>query len=135
MQRGAVCTACGRPMNEAWSEIVRKTRRVKLRGGVVSRWFWRGAVTGFIVGSVLTLIFGASGLVRNWGSARWQESVGEILGMVLILFIVGGMILLPLLFAAIFVVFGTVIKPILVALFCSVDRFEQEYGSSRPWPQ
>lgn len=135
VQRGAVCTACGRPMNEALSEIVRKSRRVKLRGGVVSRWAWRGEVTGFIVGSVLSLFFGAIELVLHWVWPRGQETVGEILAIVLFLFIAGGVILLPLLFAVIFVVFGTIIKPIFVALFCSVDRFEQEYDSSRPWQQ
>lgn len=135
MQSGAVCTACDRPMNEALNEIVRKSRRVKHGGGVVSRWAWRGAVTGFIVGSVLSLIFSVMELVPYWVSPREQETVGEILAIVLFLFIAGGVILLPSLFATIFVVFGAVIRPIFVALFCSVDRFEQEYGSSRPWQQ
>ena len=129
---GAVCPACSRPIDDALSEIVRKTRRVKLRGGVASRWGWRGAVTGFVVGLVLSLIYGAVVFVRHLDSPRWQETMADVFAGVIIVFVVVGAILVPLLFAAIFVVYGAVIKPIFVALFCSVERFEQEYGSSRP---
>jgi cytochrome c oxidase subunit IV len=38
---------------------------------------------------------------------------------------------LPVLFGSFAFVMAATIRPICVALFCSVERFEQEYGSSR----
>jgi hypothetical protein len=49
---------------------------------------------------------------------------------VMIPFVLLVALLSALLFAAIFLLVGA-IKPIWIALFCSAERFEQEYGSTK----
>ena len=55
-QSGAVCTVCGRPIDEALNAIRRKVRGVRVRGEVAERWRWQGAKTGFIVALALSLL-------------------------------------------------------------------------------
>lgn len=126
---GTTCPECGRPIDEALSEISRKVRRIYLRGNVPDRWMWRGAKTGFIVGVLLWLLMMAAmlvvGLVTDRNLTELLEALGIMLPFVLVF-----AISLALVFAVIFLVFGAVIKPIWVALFCRIERFEQEYGST-----
>jgi hypothetical protein len=55
----------------------------------------------------------------------------DLFTFVIVMGVSQAVILWPLLFAFVFLIFGAVIKPIWIALFCSVERFEQEYGSPR----
>lgn len=130
--RGTLCPSCGILIDAAVDEISRKIRRGIIRRDVASRWGWRGAAIGFLVGSVLTLIFGGILVVRHLVSPGWQETMLDVVAILICVFVMGAVIFLPLLFAVSFLVFGTVVRPILIALFCSIERFEREYGSSRP---
>lgn len=127
---GAVCPACGEPITEALNAIRQKARHVRFRRGVADRWMWWGAKIGFVLGAVLGLGFLVValviGLVKQRNFMEIVESVGILLPFVLI-----GAILLALLCAAVFLVIGVVIKPIFIALFGSIERFEQEYGSGK----
>jgi len=130
VQSGTVCPTCGRLSDEALNEISRKVRRVRLRRFSADRWLWWGAKTGFAVGSGLSLVLAALLVITSLVRDRSLSEIGEIFGVFLSLFVVAT-IFLSMLFAAIFLVFGAVVRPIFVALFCSVQRFEQEYGPSR----
>jgi hypothetical protein len=130
VQSGTVCPACGRLSDEALNEISLKVRRVRVRRFSADRWLWRRAKTGFAVGSVLSLVLAAMIVVPGLVGDRALSKMGEDLGFCLPFF-VGATIFLSILFAVIFLVFGAVVRPIFVALFCSVERFEQEYGPSR----
>jgi hypothetical protein len=126
IQEGTVCPSCDRSFDDAVAEIGRKMRGVRLRGAVADRWLWRGAKTGLALGVGLSLVLVAIRVVVGLVKHRNLREMGETLGLLLLLFLVAA-IFLSILFAAIFLVFGAVVKPIFVALFCSVERFEQEY--------
>ncbi|HWG44770.1 MAG TPA: hypothetical protein VN688_18495 [Gemmataceae bacterium] len=131
VQDGTVCTSCDRSFDVTVADISRKVRGLRLTRGVAGRWGRRGAVVGFVVGSVLSFIFAGFELIRHLVSPPWQETMADVLAMVFTVFLLVAVIFLPLTFAAVFLVYGGIIKPIFVALFCSVERFEQEYGSWR----
>jgi hypothetical protein len=68
--------------------------------------------------------------------ARWLSEPGGARQLAaslpgLAMFFLVMALFLPVLFGSIAFALATVIRPICVALFCSVERFEQEYGSSR----
>jgi hypothetical protein len=130
LPEGTFCPACGGPIDEALSEISRKVRKVRLRRGIAARWGWRGAVTGFIASSALSLILAGFLVVRHLVAPRGQATMGDVFAVILSVF-VSALLMLPLMFAAVFQVFGYLLKPICVALFCSVERFEQEYGPAK----
>jgi hypothetical protein len=127
IQDGNVCPSCDRSFDDAVAEISRKMRGVRLTSGIAGRWGRRGAVVGFIVGSVLSVILAGFLVIRHLVSPPGQETMVDIVAMVFTLYLMVAVICLPLMFATIFLVYGGVIKPIIVAIFCSVERFEQEY--------
>jgi hypothetical protein len=92
---------------------------------------WRGAKTGFIVGSILTLIFAGIFVLLPVISPPPRATMLDIFAFLIVIEVSQAVILWPLLFAIAFLVYGSVIKPIWIALFCSVERFEQEYGPTR----
>jgi len=106
VQSGTICPACGRLSDEALNEISQKVRRVRLRRFSAARWLWRVAKTGFAVGSGLSLILAAGIVITNLVRYPVLSEMGAVLGVFLSLFVV-------------------------VALFWSVKRFEEKYGSSR----
>lgn len=128
---GTICTACGQIFEDALYAIDRKLGRLRRTDGIAGRWIRRGAVVGFIAGSVPSLLLAGFLIIRHLIAPPYQETIGDVFAIILSVFILIAVIFLPLLFAAIFLVFGSVIKPICVAMFCSIERFEQEYGSSR----
>ncbi len=131
IEHGAVCAACGRPIDEAFNAIRRKVRSVRLSRNLANQWRWRGAKTGFVFGSILTLILAAILVVRYMISSPRQGSILDIFAIVIVIEVSQAVILWPLLFAIIFLIYGSIIKPVWIALFCSVERFEQEYGPPR----
>jgi hypothetical protein len=130
VQREAFCAACGWPIEEAVIDIRRKVRTVRLRDGVADRWAWRGAKVGFFLGWILILVllgcFFVIGFVRH---RSWADMVDSFLAM--IVFSLLFPFFVAFLFAPLFLVFGAVVKPIFMAVFCSTKRFDQEYGSTR----
>jgi hypothetical protein len=127
-QSDALCTGCGRPIDEALHAIRWKVGNVRLRNGLADRWMWRGAKIGFVLGCVISLLSVSSvlvvGLIKHPSATELVEALG-----VMIPFILAIALLSALLFEAIFLIVGAV-KPIWIALFCSTERFEQEYGSA-----
>ncbi len=127
---GTVCAACGWPLDAAVVEIDQKVRRLRFFSEVSRRWTHRGAVIGFLVGiilaPVLTAVWIARCLAEPGGAQQLANTLPQLAMFLLII-----PFFVPLLFGSIAFVLATVIRPVCVALFCSVERFEQEYGSSR----
>jgi spore maturation protein SpmB len=112
--------------------IDRKVRGVILRGNVnvAERWMGRGARTGFCIALVLLpILIALFVILRHLSILRWQREDDFFLDIFAL--VLGGLMTLPMIFAVIFLIFGSLIKPIWVALFCNVERFEQEYGSTK----
>jgi hypothetical protein len=129
-----MCPACGRPSNEALNEISRKVRRLQLVN-VMKKWTLRGAEAGFVTAMILTSVFAVSKTFSDHVRSVYydQHAEPQVVDPVIqtwIFFSVVGLVL-PALFAILAFVIATLIRPIVIALFCSVERFEQEYGPSR----
>ena len=129
--QGTICPECGQLSNEALAAINRKVRDVRLRRGVGDRYFWRGAKVGLVVGLILSLIFLAIGVSHGLNNHEKVMEIMERMGILLPVFLVAACFL-ALLSAVLFLIFGTVVKPIFVAVFCSIERFEQDYGPTQP---
>jgi hypothetical protein len=128
---GTVCAACGQPLDPAVAKIAQKVRRLRVLGDVSRRWTRRGMRWGFRVAIVLmpvfVLFYAASWLLGPPPDEGFAESFLELAAGMM-----GLVIGLPLLGAAVALFLATMIRPICIALFCSIERFEQEYGRTRP---
>jgi uncharacterized membrane protein YvbJ len=128
-QSDALCTGCGRPIDEALAAIRWKAQSVRLHNGLANRWMRQGARIGFVAGLVLSLLpwtcVLVGGLIKRPSMIVLAEAFAVMIPFVLLV-----ALLSALLFAAIFLLVGA-IKPIWSALFCSAERFEQEYGSTK----
>jgi hypothetical protein len=130
IEHGVLCSECERPIHGTLNVIRRKARKVSLRDSVVHRWIWPGAITGFFLGTVLSLLFAAAFGIRFLISPSPQYTIGDFMVFVMVVFVSQALHFFPLLFAFIFLVFGSLIRPIWIALFCSVERFERECGTT-----
>lgn len=87
--------------------------------------------TGFLVGSILSMILGAIYFVRHLVSPRPQETMLEILEFTILIFVIEAVVFLPLLFAVIFLVFGAVIKPICMLSFAASNAMSENMVRQR----
>lgn len=127
---GTVCTACGRPLDAAVAEIGQKVRRLRVFSEVSRRWTRRGAVIGFLTGIILAPVIVAIWITRCLaGPDGARQLADSAIGLFFIFFWMP--MLMPLLFACAAFVLATVVRPVCVAMFCSVERFEQEFGPTR----
>lgn len=129
----AVCTACGRPIDEAFCKINLKIQELSFQGSAEDRWIGRGRKTGFFVGLVLSPVLIPVILYLNF--LPWKEI--PVTPMSVIPLLIGILMLVleivfvsTVLFQVLYLILGAV-KPIWVALFCNIKRFEQEYGSTK----
>jgi hypothetical protein len=83
-------------------------------------------MVGLILSMLLMVTVLIVCLVTNRNSTSLVEALGFTLLSVPVL-----VILFTFVFAVIFLVYGAVIKPVWIALFCSIERFEREYGSTK----
>ena len=127
---GIVCPGCGRPLDAAVAEIGQKVRRLRVFSDVSRRWTRRGAVIGFLVGIILAPVIAAIWITRCLAGPGGAQQLIASAGELAILFIATP-ILMPLLFGGAALMLATVVRPICVAMFCSIERFEQEYGPTR----
>lgn len=130
ISEGTVCPSCGRPLDAAVAAIGQKVRRLRVFSEVNRRWTRRGAVIGFLVGILL-----APAIVAIWIArcASGPNAAQELTNSVVILaeiFIVVPLVM-PLIFGILAFLLATLARPVFVAMFCSVERFEQEYGHAR----
>lgn len=130
-QSSAVCTVCGRPINEALRKINLKILELKFQGSVADQWMRWGARTGFFVGLVLAPILVGVPVILRLTSNPWQVMTVDVFVPIILALVLQAVILLPMLFGFLFLIYGSIIKPIWIALFCSAERFEQEYGSTK----
>lgn len=124
MANGVACTACGRPFDAAVEAIGKKVWRVRYFNSVTRRWTLRGAAIGFLVGILLSPAFIAIVFLRPGFAPRNQSNLHDM--SVLLPFLAP--IILSFLFGKFAFVLATVVRPVCVALFCSPERFEEEYG-------
>lgn len=130
VESGTICPACGRPLDAAVAAIGRKVRQVRFLSNVNRRWAQRGAVIGFITAIILAPALAALLVCRfvssTDGALPPTDSFVQLLAIFLAL-----PIFLPLFFGCIAFVLAAVVRPLCIALFCSIERFEQEYGSTK----
>jgi hypothetical protein len=88
-----------------------------------------GWKTGFLVGLILSPI-----LMPMFPVSRFTPWQGLYMAPFYLMFTLGLIVVAAVFLSTFFwivsLIFGA-IKPILVALFCSTERFEQEYGSTK----
>ncbi len=130
IKHGVLCSECEGPIHETLGAIRRKARKVSLRDSVAHRWIFPGAITGFLLGTTLSLLLAAAFGIHFLITPSPQYTTMDFMVFVMVVFVSQAVIMFPLLFAFIFLVFGSIIRPVWIALFCSVERFEQEYGTS-----
>jgi hypothetical protein len=122
--------ACGQPLDAGVAEIGQKVRRLRVFSDVSRRWTRRGAVIGFLVGIILAPMIVATWITRCLaGPGGAQELAASAVGMAIVFIVTP--ILIPLLFGCAAFILATVVRPVCVAMFCSIERFEQEFGPSR----
>lgn len=124
---GAVCTSCGRSLDAAVAAIGQKVRRLRVFSDVSRRWTRRGAVIGFLVGIILAPTIVVAWLTRYPAGSGGPSQPFAPIGGLAVTFIVVPFVT-PLLFGSAAFILATVVRPVCVAMFCSVERFEQEYG-------
>jgi len=130
VQSGTVCPACGRPLDDALAEIGQKVQRLRFFSEVSQRWTDSGVVIGFLTGIVLPPVLAVTWIGRCLSGPDGARQLTDAFPYLVVFFLVTP-IFLPLFFGSIAFALATVVRPICVALFCSVERFEQEYGPSR----
>jgi hypothetical protein len=137
---GPACSACGRPRGarmEApdssqpagpYADIHWKIQRSRFTEDLSERWTWRGARIGALTALLLGILWGVVLSLPSRGKVglTWGKVIGGTVTMFL-----GGGLLLSVLFAVVGKFLATVVRPIVVAIFCSPERFEREYGSGR----
>src|SRR5262245_42199830 len=99
IEHGLACAVCGRLIDEGVEGIRRKVRVVRLRGNVANQRMGRGAKTGFVFGSILTLIFAGIFLVRPPISPPRPYPMLDLFTFVIVMGVSQAVILWPLLFA------------------------------------
>lgn len=130
VESGAICPTCGRPLDPALAAIDRKIRQLHFLSNVSRRWTQRGAVIGFIAAIILAPMLAAL-LVPHFitstdGTLASTDSFVQFLTIFLAL-----PIFLPLVFGCIAFVLAAVVRPLCIALFFSIECFEEEYGSTK----
>jgi hypothetical protein len=111
-------------------EIGQKVRRLCVFSDVSRRWTHRGTVIGSLVANILAPVLAAVEIARCLSEPGGAGQLADAL-LGLAMFFLTMALFLPVLFGSVAFVMAATIRPIRVALFCSVERFEQEYGSSR----
>jgi hypothetical protein len=127
---GTICTSCGRPLDAAVAEIGQKVRRLRVFSDVSRRWTRRGAVIGFLVGIILAPVIVAIWITRCLAGPGGAQELAASAGGLAVVFIVTPFVT-PLLFGVAAFMLATVVRPVCVAMFCSIERFEQEFGPTR----
>ena len=127
---GTVCAACGRPLDPAVTEIGQKVRRLRVFSEISRRWTRRGAVIGFLVGIILAPVIAAIWIAHCLAGPGGAQHLVASAGELAVIFIATPF-LMPLLFVGAAFLLATVVRPVCVAMFCSIERFEQEFGPTR----
>ncbi|HEY7314919.1 MAG TPA: hypothetical protein VH643_36575 [Gemmataceae bacterium] len=112
------------------AEIGQKVRRLRVFSEVSRRWTRRGAVIGFLAGIVLAPAIAVTWITRCLSRSSGALELADTAGNLAVIFIATP-ILMPLLFGCVALMLATVVRPVCVAMFCSVERFEQEFGPTR----
>ncbi len=135
VRRGTACPQCGRPIDVAVADIGNRVKQLWFIHAITTKWIRRGAIVGLLTATILTPVFAASETFSNhvrafcYGGHAPPQVIDPIVQTVV--FFSVAVVVLPLLFGILAYAFAALIRPIIVALFCSVERFEQEYGSSK----
>jgi uncharacterized integral membrane protein len=111
-------------------DIERKINRTRFRDFRAARWAGRGARYGFVIGLFLGLILAIVNFVNTVQKPSWD--FGQDFLFPLVSAVLGSAFIGALLGAAGGILAIGVFRPIWVAVFRSIDDWEQEYGDRKP---
>lgn len=130
---GAACPSRDVPREEAMNAVVaieKKINRTRFRDTRTARWAGTGARYGFVAANLLSLSM-AIGSSSTHASNRSAATGADFLGLLLLSVAVVALLGAGVGAGTAILVLG-VLRPIYVALFRSIDEWEQEYGEGRP---